>query len=120
MFSLFRNNEESSEIQELETELTDLANFNELIDLSYREKVYLFKHSTRCGISSIVFQKFKKKMIETKQRYFFINIPKHRAISNEVSDSLKIRHESPQLIIIKDGSAAQHGSHYALLKILEP
>lgn len=119
MFNLFRNNEESSEIRELETELTDLAKFNELIDLSFKEKVYLFKHSTRCGISFIVFQKFKKRMKETKQRYFFINIPKHRVVSNEVSDRLKIVHESPQLIIIKDGTAAQHESHYDLLNILE-
>ena len=119
MFSLFRNSEDSAEIRQLETELTDLAMLNELIDRSSHEKVYLFKHSTRCGISSIVFQKFKKQMKEAGQRYFFINILKHRSISNEVSERLELRHESPQLIIIKDGTAAQHGSHYGLLEILE-
>lgn len=118
MFKLFQNTGESSEYQQLQTELTDSLKLNEIIEQSFREKVYVFKHSTRCGISSIVLEKFRKHMHRDKQPYFYINILKYRSISNEVSDRFNVRHESPQLLVLKNGVLVESGSHYGLLELL--
>lgn len=67
----------------------------------------------------MVFKRFKKQMRERNQKFYFLNILAHRELSNWISDELNIRHESPQLIVLKDEKVIAYDSHYNLLDISE-
>jgi len=91
--------------------------WQDLLDQSMNESVFLFKHSTRCGVSSMVLSRFEKQMRERNKNYYFLNILRNRDLSNWIADELNIRHESPQLIVLKEAKVIAYDSHYNLLDI---
>lgn len=91
--------------------------WQDLLDQSMNESVFLFKHSTRCGVSSMVLSRFEKQMRERNKNYYFLNIMRNRDLSDWIADELNIRHESPQLIVLKEGKVIAYDSHYNLLDI---
>ena len=99
-------------------ELKEINQWEELKETSYKKTVYLFKHSTRCGISSIVLHKFEKKMKQMQQEFFYLNILNYRQLSNAIADDVKVNHESPQLIVLYKGEVVKHNSHFGLLDLL--
>jgi bacillithiol system protein YtxJ len=93
--------------------------WSDLIELSHKQAVYIFKHSSRCGISSMVLSRFEKQLKERKETYFHLHIQGSRSLSNWLAEELMIRHESPQLIVLKDAKVLANDSHYALLEVIE-
>jgi len=91
--------------------------WQDLLDQSMKESVFLFKHSIRCGVSSMVLIRFEKQMRERNKKYYFLNILANRGLSNWIADELNIRHESPQLIVLKEAKVIAYDSHYNLLDI---
>jgi bacillithiol system protein YtxJ len=79
----------------------------------------IFKHSTRCGISRGVLHKFEKKHQNTTKeiKFYYLDLLNFRELSNEISKRFNIIHQSPQLILIKNGSVEIHDSHYEILEI---
>ena len=99
--------------------LTEEKQLEKLQQDSYEKKILVFKHSSRCGISSMVLKRFENAMSSevTNFDYYFLDIIKHRAISNALEDRFKIRHESPQLLVFKNGKVIADDSHYAILEM---
>ena len=119
MFEFFKSknkNENDQESIRINFELED--QWSDLLELSQKQTVYIFKHSSRCGTSSIVLNRFEKQIKERNETYYFLHIQGFRSLSNWLSAELEIRHESPQLIVIKEGRVLAHDSHYGLLDIL--
>lgn len=88
------------------------SQLSQLIDESSSYRTIIFKHSTRCGISSMVLRRFEKQMLNTDElRYYFLDLIAFRSISNKVAESFHLKHESPQLLIIENGSLVHHASH---------
>ncbi len=78
------------------------------------ENLYaLFKHSTRCPISSMALNRMEKCsiFIENKVPFYYLDLLKNRATSNYIAEKLQVEHQSPQLIIIKNGKTIAHTSH---------
>ncbi|MCB0373462.1 MAG: bacillithiol system redox-active protein YtxJ [Muricauda sp.] len=72
----------------------------------------IFKHSSTCGISRVVLKMFKDSFDPKWDcDFYFLTIQTHRDISNEIEDRFRVRHESPQLLIIKNGEVTFHTSH---------
>lgn len=118
MLNIFkRNHEEPADERELKINLSEKAQWKELLIESNNDPVFVFKHSTRCGVSSIVLNRFKKQMKERNQKFYFLNILANRELSDWIADELNIRHESPQLIVLKDEKAIAYDSHFNLLDI---
>ncbi|MGI9531785.1 bacillithiol system redox-active protein YtxJ [Lutimonas sp.] len=90
----------------------------QILEMSKEGPVFIFKHSSRCGISSVVLNRFEKQIAQIDGRYYQVHIQAHRELSNWLADHLEIRHESPQLIVIKHEKVVAHDSHYGLLDIL--
>jgi len=92
---------------------------NELPQLDYIEQKsntktqVIFKHSTRCGISRMVMNQFVDayNFTEKELDLYYLDILNHRDVSNEVGYKFQVRHESPQLLVIKNGVVAAHTSH---------
>lgn len=119
MLNIFKrkNNEEASDRPELKIDFFEKEQWQSLLSESNQEPVFIFKHSTRCGVSSMVFQRFKKQMRESNQPFYFLNILANRDLSDWIADELNIRHESPQLIVLKDEKVIAYDSHSNLLDI---
>lgn len=73
----------------------------------------IFKHSNRCGISSMVIRQFTNAYNFTESDFdlYYLDILSYRNVSDEVSYELQVMHESPQLLIIKNGQVVMHASH---------
>lgn len=86
------------------------ADLTEVIDASQSLPVLIFKHSTRCGISSMA----KRSLVSlnpTKLNIYLIDVISDRSISNRVTELFAIRHESPQAILLIGGEVVWYASH---------
>ena len=87
--------------------LESVYQFNELVKNSHTKPQFIFKHSTRCSISIFVLNDFISSNIgfDDNIEGWYLDILKYRSISNLIADKLVVNHQSPQLIIIVDGTA---------------
>ncbi|RTZ06274.1 bacillithiol system redox-active protein YtxJ [Flavobacterium sp. GSP6] len=93
-------------------ELTDLVQLDEIIAISNEKPVAIFKHSTRCSISRMALKQFENEFNSSdKVTPYFLDLIAHRDISNEIVNRFVVTHQSPQLILIKDGKAIYNVSH---------
>lgn len=93
-------------------ELTDLGQLNEIIAISNEKPVAIFKHSTRCSVSRMALKQFENEFNSSdKVTPYFLDLIEYRAISNEIANRFGVTHQSPQLILIKEGKAVYNVSH---------
>lgn len=98
--------------------LTENAQLEEAKRESNNKLVVIFKHSTRCGISRMVLNTFEREYDLEKDKdvkLYFLDLLANRGLSNEVADRFGVRHESPQMILLKDGEVVHHASHQGIL-----
>jgi bacillithiol system protein YtxJ len=99
--------------------IENLTDLEAAISASNHQPIAIFKHSTRCSISSTALDRFERAWQKTDQHQnlkpYLLDLIQFREISNQVADQLEVRHESPQIIIIKEGKAVFHESHYGIL-----
>lgn len=95
-------------------ELKNETDLNELKQLSAVSPVLIFKHSTRCSISSMALNRLERswssEAIGTVQLYY-LDLIQNRIISNLITETFNVQHQSPQVILIKNGEAIYHDSH---------
>ena len=97
--------------------LTDISQLEDVKNLSKQRSntglaVLLFKHSTRCSISSMALSRLESKWVDDELiKTYFLDLLNHRDISNEISDLFSVEHASPQALLIKDGVCIYHASH---------
>nr|WP_315174375.1 bacillithiol system redox-active protein YtxJ [uncultured Flavobacterium sp.] len=92
--------------------LTDLGQLNEIIELSNEKPVAIFKHSTRCSVSRMALKQFENEFnspdsVET----YFLDLIAYRDVSNEIATRFQVVHQSPQLVLIKEGKSVYNASH---------
>ena len=92
--------------------LEDLKQLEILENESFIKLIVIFKHSTRCHISRAALRQFENQF-ELKEEIitYFLDLIQFRAISNEIATRFGVIHQSPQLIILKDGKAIFNASH---------
>jgi len=75
--------------------------------------VLIFKHSTRCPVSSAAMREMSDFVARTEAEVpVYLNlVVESRAVSNEIANVLGVRHESPQLLLVRNGEATWHTSH---------
>ena len=119
MFQFLRSNDKKEQTQEsFRVNFDSAEQWDTILSLSQEKPVYIFKHSSRCGISSIVLSRFEKQVKERNETYFHLHIQGNRSLSNQIAEELQIRHQSPQLIVLKDDKVLAYGSHYDILEIV--
>jgi bacillithiol system protein YtxJ len=116
--SFFQNIFNSSEDKDLKESkiswnvLTDLGQLNEIISVSNEKPVAIFKDSTRCSVSRMALKQFENEFNSSdKVTPYFLDLIAYRDISNAIADQFGVIHQSPQLIVIKDGKAIYNVSH---------
>lgn len=92
------------------------SDLDKAISESSERKVAIFKHSTRCHISKMVLKNFEREVQQNDGdvSYYFLDLLEYRPISNRIESDLNVVHQSPQLIVLKDGKAINNMSHQSI------
>jgi bacillithiol system protein YtxJ len=103
--------------------LEDLGQLNEIVEVSDSKPVLIFKHSTTCSISRMAFKNFEKEFdLAAEIDIYYLDLLNFRAISNEIASRFSVIHQSPQILLIKNGQSVYNTSHEnidaATLKLL--
>ncbi len=75
----------------------------------------IFKHSTTCSISRMALDRFERAATPEKVDFHYLDLLNYKAISNEIASFFQVHHESPQVILIKNGECIYVESHYCIM-----
>lgn len=104
------NNEVNSNVNWIP--LTEVSQLDEIIENSNDKNIGIFKHSTRCSISRFALKQFENEYnLENNVDLYFLDLLNYREVSNEIANRFQVVHQSPQLILIKNGVAVYDASH---------
>lgn len=92
-------------------QLNTLSQLDEFIQSN--DTIVIFKHSTRCPVSSMAKRslEFDKDLIPEGAKFYYLDLIAHRDISNKIAEMWNVRHESPQILIIKGNKCLYNASH---------
>jgi bacillithiol system protein YtxJ len=92
-----------------------LSNENVVRDLlveSNEKPVIIFKHSTRCSISSMSLSRFEREWDTSKEvSLYYLDLLNYRDLSNSIAQELHVNHQSPQVIVINRSEVIYQESH---------
>jgi bacillithiol system protein YtxJ len=91
--------------------LVDEKQLDEIIIDSKTVPQVIFKHSTRCSVSSMAKNRLDKNDAPGGTNFYFLDLIKYRNLSNKVSDYFGVRHQSPQVLVIINGECVYNESH---------
>jgi bacillithiol system protein YtxJ len=91
---------------------TDVGAFGELVESSRVRPVVIFKHSTTCPISSSAY----REMRDFDDEVALVEVQNARELSREIAERTGVRHESPQVIILRHGKPVWNASHWKIKK----
>jgi bacillithiol system protein YtxJ len=94
--------------------LTDEEQLKQIISKSQVKPQVIFKHSTRCSISAVALQRLQKVEQPSGIDFYFLDLIAYRPLSTKVAETFKVQHESPQVLIIKDGMCIYDESHMGI------
>jgi bacillithiol system protein YtxJ len=94
-------------------QLDKMEQFDEIDEISKTKPVVLFKHSTRCSISRMALKQFDAEFNypEEKIVWYLLDLLHHRDLSNEIASRYNVVHQSPQIVVIRNGKAVFNESH---------
>lgn len=95
--------------------LQDEKQLNEIIADSNTIPQVIFKHSTRCGTSKMVKNRLERNEAPGGINFFLVDLFKHRNISNKIASDFGVMHQSPQVLVIKNGKCVYDESHSAVV-----
>lgn len=91
--------------------LSSIRQFEDLLDRSREEPILIYKHSSRCPLSTRARTEVDSFDAESDLSIFEVVVQNDRAISDHVAETLEVRHETPQVILIRDGRPVYDASH---------
>lgn len=96
--------------------LSKMEQLDEIVEESKTTPVAIFKHSTRCGISRGVLKLLERNynITDAQLKLYYLDLLENRGISNEIATRFKVHHESPQMIVLKNGVVVHHDSHHSI------
>lgn len=96
--------------------LTSVEQLNKVVRTTHEKPVLIFKHSTRCGVSSMAFNTFQNQWSsgDSLCDLYYVDLLQHRDVSNEIATLTGIRHESPQVIVLKGDEIIYDASHSSI------
>lgn len=97
-------------------ELKEWNQLDEIKAASHEKPVVIFKHSTRCGVSRMVLRSFENHfdLEDGSIRIYYLDLLAHRDLSNEIAIQFQVIHQSPQILVIRNGQTVYHASHHSI------
>lgn len=91
-------------------QLDSIEKLDDLFARSENAPVVIFKHSSSCGVSSMIY----RRMTQLDAEVNIVIVQDARGVSNEIVERTGIRHETPQAIIVRNGEPIYQASHYSI------
>jgi len=87
-----------------------------LIETSYQKPQVIYKHSIRCGISSVIKSRLERNwdIDDNELDIYFLDLINHKQLSNLIEETFGVYHESPQILLIINGKAVYQTSHMGI------
>jgi bacillithiol system protein YtxJ len=95
--------------------LNSQSQLQDIIRESYTHRVFIFKHSTRCSVSSIAKLRLEDHWdpsFSNDSTVYLLDVIAYRALSHEVAIQFAVFHESPQILLIEDAECTHEASHF--------
>jgi bacillithiol system protein YtxJ len=92
-------------------ELTEASQLEEIRRQSMEQPVVIFKHSTRCSISSMAKSRLERGVAPEGIAFYYLDLIRYRSLSNEIAGLFHVHHESPQVLLIRNGGCVYNESH---------
>jgi len=101
------------------TPIISIDEINTIKEISKIQSILIFKHSTRCGISRMVMKQFESLFNEENKhlKVYYLDLLNFREVSSKLSEVFQVIHQSPQLLVIKNGISVYDESHYEITKV---
>jgi bacillithiol system protein YtxJ len=90
--------------------ITDTKSYEDLVARSKERPVVIFKHSLTCPISSAAYNQMERFNGEVA----LIEVQRARELSKEIENRLGVAHESPQVIVLRNGQVVWDASHFTI------
>ena len=91
--------------------LNQETQLDEIIAKSATVPQVIFKHSTRCSVSSMAKNRLDKKEAPEGINFYLLDLLKYRSLSNKIAESFQVQHQSPQVLVINNGKCIYNESH---------
>lgn len=93
--------------------LSDIKQLDQVAQDSHERPIVLFKHSTTCGISAGAKHRLESNWeeVNSEMDFYYLDLLSYRSISNGIAERWGVRHQSPQIIVIKNDKAVYDTSH---------
>jgi bacillithiol system protein YtxJ len=93
--------------------LVAVNQLDQIVEDSNHKTQIIFKHSTTCGISRMVLNTFNANYDFSKDQFglYYLDLHSYREVSNETGYKFQIMHQSPQLLVIRNGIVVADASH---------
>lgn len=90
--------------------VTEPGAIDKLTEESKARPVVIFKHSLTCPISSAAFDQ----MEVFEGPVSLVEVQKARQLSNDIETRLGVPHESPQVLVLRNGQVVWNASHFKI------
>ena len=94
--------------------LTEIDELQRIAEKSFQKPQILFKHSTRCGTSSLVLNRLERASDIPDADFYMLDLIRYRNVSNKIAELFDVYHESPQVLLIKNGECYYEESHLGI------
>jgi bacillithiol system protein YtxJ len=94
--------------------ITSVAQLDAIEEESHEHPVILFKHSTQCAVSAMAKTRFEGNSGTGNEVYYYLDLLRFRDISNAIAEKFQVHHQSPQVILLKNGKVIFDESHMAI------
>lgn len=91
--------------------LTSEAQLEEIKELSNTKPVVIFKHGTRCSISTMAKGRMDRAEQPEGVDFYYLDLLAYRPVSNKIAEVFAVPHESPQLLLIKNAECIYEETH---------
>lgn len=95
--------------------LQDEKQLNEIVAKSNIIPQVIFKHSTRCAVSSMAKNRLDRNEAPAGVNFYLLDLIRHRNISNKIASDFGVIHQSPQVLVIHNGECIFDESHSGIL-----
>ena len=92
-------------------DLNSIQQLADIKELSRTRPQVIFKHSTRCSISTMAKNRLERNEQPQTGDFYFLDLLKHRSVSDQVAADFAVAHESPQILLIKNTECVYEESH---------
>lgn len=96
------------------TPLETVADLDQLLERSHDAPSVLFLHDRWCPISANAYREMSSLDQGAIEKTVLIDVTRGRELSRAIEERTGVRHESPQVLVLRDGKAAWHASHFAI------